>query len=55
VPRTPDPDTLTFQLALLIDGTPAATRIQRADTAAETATDPARRAARDLLDAARRQ
>ncbi|WP_327434437.1 MULTISPECIES: TetR/AcrR family transcriptional regulator [unclassified Streptomyces] len=43
-----DPDTLAFQLTLLIDGTLAATRVERADAAAEAA----KRAARDLLDAA---
>ncbi|MGW0947882.1 TetR/AcrR family transcriptional regulator [Streptomyces sp. NPDC002623] len=43
-----DPDTLAFQLTVLIDGTLAATRVDQADTAAEAA----KRAARDLLDAA---
>ncbi|MEU0821012.1 TetR/AcrR family transcriptional regulator [Streptomyces mirabilis] len=43
-----DPDTLAFQLTLLIDGTLAATRVERADAAAEAA----KRAARDLLNAA---
>ncbi|MEV0225294.1 TetR/AcrR family transcriptional regulator [Streptomyces sp. NPDC050704] len=43
-----DPDTLAFQLTLLIDGTLAATRVERADAAAEAA----KRTARDLLAAA---
>ncbi|MET7782143.1 TetR/AcrR family transcriptional regulator [Streptomyces mirabilis] len=43
-----DPDTLAFQLTLLIDGTLAATRVEHAGAAAGAA----RRAARDLLDAA---
>lgn len=43
-----DPDTLAFQLTLLIDGTLAATRVEHAGLAAEAA----KRAARDLLDAA---
>ncbi|MET7655004.1 MULTISPECIES: TetR/AcrR family transcriptional regulator [unclassified Streptomyces] len=43
-----DPDTLAFQLTVLIDGTLAATRVERSDAAAEAA----KRAARDLLDAA---
>ncbi|MFJ8492620.1 TetR/AcrR family transcriptional regulator [Streptomyces sp. NPDC094038] len=43
-----DPDTLAYQLTLLIDGTLAATRVEHADVAAEAAT----RAARLLLDCA---
>ncbi|MDT0481943.1 TetR/AcrR family transcriptional regulator [Streptomyces doebereineriae] len=43
-----EPDMLAFQLTLLIDGTLAATRVERADAAAEAA----KRTARDLLDAA---
>ncbi|MFJ9713220.1 TetR/AcrR family transcriptional regulator [Streptomyces sp. NPDC101234] len=43
-----DPDTLAFQLTLLIDGTLAATRVGDADIAAGAA----KQAARDLLDAA---
>ncbi|MEV0643372.1 TetR/AcrR family transcriptional regulator [Streptomyces sp. NPDC050619] len=43
-----DPDMLAFQLTVLIDGTLAATRVERADAAAEAA----KRAARELLDAA---
>ncbi|MET8419484.1 TetR/AcrR family transcriptional regulator [Streptomyces sp. NPDC005134] len=43
-----DPDTLAFQLTVLIDGTLAATRVEHADAAAEAA----KLAARDLLDAA---
>ncbi|MFF3851238.1 TetR/AcrR family transcriptional regulator [Streptomyces sp. NPDC002328] len=43
-----DPDTLAFQLTLLIDGTLAATRVDHADLTAEAA----KRAARELLDAA---
>lgn len=42
-----DPDTLAFQLTLLIDGTLAATRVEHADLAAAAA----KRAARELLDA----
>ncbi|MFE2069584.1 TetR/AcrR family transcriptional regulator [Streptomyces sp. NPDC059467] len=43
-----DPGMLAFQLTLLIDGTLAATRVERAAEAAEAA----RQAARTLLDAA---
>ncbi|WP_406437366.1 TetR/AcrR family transcriptional regulator [Streptomyces sp. NBC_01613] len=43
-----DPDTLAFQLTLLIDGTLAATRVEHAGAAAGAA----KQAARDLLDAA---
>ncbi|GAB2991791.1 TetR/AcrR family transcriptional regulator [Streptomyces pseudoechinosporeus] len=43
-----DPETLAFQLTVLIDGTLAATRVEHADAAAEAA----KRAARGLLDAA---
>ncbi|MFI8074375.1 TetR/AcrR family transcriptional regulator [Streptomyces sp. NPDC086033] len=43
-----DPDTLAFQITALIDGTLAATRVERA---AETA-EAAKRAARALIDAA---
>lgn len=43
-----DPDTLAFQLTLLIDGTLAATRVEHAGAAAEAA----KRAARALIDAA---
>ena len=42
-----DPETLAFQLTLLIDGTLAATRVERAAEAAEAA----KQAARALLDA----
>ena len=43
-----DPDTLAFQLTVLIDGTLAATRVEHADTAAAAA----KQAARALIDAA---
>ncbi|MFJ9714056.1 TetR/AcrR family transcriptional regulator [Streptomyces sp. NPDC101234] len=43
-----DPDTLAFQLTLLIDGTLAATRVEHAEAAAEAA----KRTARALLDCA---
>ncbi|NEB04171.1 TetR/AcrR family transcriptional regulator [Streptomyces sp. SID13726] len=43
-----DPDTLSFQLTLLIDGTLAATRVEHAGVTAEAA----KQAARALLDAA---
>ncbi|MEH0573288.1 MULTISPECIES: TetR/AcrR family transcriptional regulator [Streptomyces] len=43
-----DPETLAFQLTVLIDGTLAATRVEHADAAAEAA----KRAAHDLLEAA---
>ncbi|MEU1193717.1 TetR/AcrR family transcriptional regulator [Streptomyces sp. NPDC005859] len=43
-----DPETLAFQLTVLIDGTLAATRVAHADAAAEAA----KRAAHDLLEAA---
>ncbi|WP_406335820.1 TetR/AcrR family transcriptional regulator [Streptomyces sp. NBC_00203] len=43
-----DPDTLAFQLTVLIDGTLAATRVEHADLAAEAA----KQAARGLIDAA---
>jgi AcrR family transcriptional regulator len=42
-----NPDTLAFQLTVLIDGTLAATRVENADAAAEAA----KQAARALLDA----